>query len=293
MKKKTIKLTDSTLTSIIKEAVNEYRGDGYKNRDGDRYYTSPNGNTNFHASSFVDGKMGKRALGNSNNRFTGGMYKTYGPTDISHGKGHLCYEVMKFLEEKFQVDIYGKPSGKIEWTEKEQKAIDKITTALNQLASLTKKEGNKKRGYDGSEGPEESDEDIKATMSESRFRNHIYKKVKNHLNEYDDPKLLGGGRVFKKLSELTFDEIMSILGEEDHFNMHYDESDAKRHVGSEFSFERVKEQLMDKFGDVMISINPEAKWFDKVKIEDEDWKRASEEYRRGKREFLAGCKYTD
>ena len=86
---------------------------------------------------------------------------------------------------------------------------------------------------------------------------------------------------------------MSILGEDDHFNMHYDDSDVMRHIASESSFERTKEELMERFGDVMMSINPEAYWFDKVKIEDEDWKKANKEYSDKKQEFLAGCKYTD
>lgn len=387
MKKKTIKLTDSSLIGIINEAIDEFRSDdfGLHGHDGDFYYTRPNGKTNIGTKlRWSDSSNTKRSK--HNHRLPSGELPSVSGVEqvvYGHGKGSLCNNVIEFMQKEFQVDLFGKPTGKIEWTEKEQEAISNITTALIKLAELTKEEGNKKRGYNGPEKPEDlneafghttdeekleamrqwkeenladdldwevyeridyydtclagtvtSDEgweftaygsgdehgdfvgfddnapeiefkmpdgregyfypkDIKVTMSESQLRNHIYEKVKKRLNEYDDPEHLGGGRVFKKLSELTFDEIMSILGEKDHFNMHYDESDAMRHIGNEASFEQAKKQLMDKFGDVMMSINPEAEWFDKVKIEDEDWKRAEAEYDREKDEFLAGCKYTD
>lgn len=390
MKKKTIKLTDSSLMGVINEAINEFRSDdfGLHGHDGDFYYTRPNGETNIGTKlKWSDNSNTKRA--EHNHRLPDGKLASVSGVEqvvYGHGKGSLCNNVIEFMQKEFQVDLFGKPTGKIEWTEKEQEAISDITTALSKLAQLTKEEGNKKRGYDGpeeSEEPEElneafghtteeekleamrqwkeenladdldweicgridyydtclagtvtSDEgweftaygsgdehgdfiefdenepevefkmpdgregyfnpnDIKDEMSESQLRNYIYEKVKKHLNEYDDPERLGGERVFKKLSELTFDEIMSILGAEDEFHMHYDESDALMTIGSEKSFERVKEKLMDRFGDVMISINPEAHWFDKVKIEDEDWKKANKEFTDGKMEFLAGCEYTD
>jgi hypothetical protein len=287
---------------IINEAIDEFRSDDYglHGHDGDFYYTRPNGETNIGTKlRWSDNSNTKRSK--HNHRLPSGELPSVSGVEqvvYGHGKGSLCNNVIEFMQKEFQVDLFGKPTGKIEWTEKEQEAISNITTELSKLAQLTKEEGNKKRGYDG---PEESDEpdaessldESKTKLTESQLRNHIYEKVKKRLNEYDDPEHLGGGRVFKKLSELTFDEIMSILGEKDHFNMHYDESDAMRHIGNEASFEQAKKQLMDKFGDVMMSINPEAEWFDKVKIEDEDWKRAEAEYDRAKDEFLAGCKYTD
>jgi hypothetical protein len=152
-KKSTMSLTESQLVDFIAEGVKqtlkEFRGDDYLNSpDGDWRYTSPSGKLHFPA---YDGnsRAGKRALGNFYNNLTGKMGKTYRPVEYSHGKGELCYEVIKFIEEKFQLDSQNKPDGKIEWTENELELIDKIGLTLYKLAKLSKEEGNKKRGYNG------------------------------------------------------------------------------------------------------------------------------------------------
>ena len=46
---------------------------------------------------------------------------------------------------------------KIEWSDEEIKAINNIYESIEDLKILTKKEGNKKRGYNG---PEESEEEL-------------------------------------------------------------------------------------------------------------------------------------
>lgn len=80
-----------------------------------------------------------------------------------------------------------------------------------------------------------------------------------------------------KISELTFEGISSKLGK-NHFSMHYDASDALMDIYNSFAFERAKKNLMSKFGDVEVTIHPEAEWYDNVRIEDEKWKEASKAY---------------
>ena len=55
------------------------------------------------------------------------------------------------------------------------------------------------------------------------------------------------------------------------FNMHYDASDAQRSINSEKTFNEVKKELSDKYGDVEIEIDWSQPWFDQVKILDEKW----------------------
>lgn len=80
-----------------------------------------------------------------------------------------------------------------------------------------------------------------------------------------------------RISELNYDTIARMLGE-CRFNMPEDESDALREISSEKDFSKAKKKLMDHFGDVEISIHPDAPWYDKVKIEDEKYKAAFDEY---------------
>lgn len=185
MKKKTIKLTDSALMGIINEAVDEFRGDDIINSpDGDRHYIMPDGRTNYRSFS-DDSKMGKRALGNSYINLTGKMYKTYGPSEVSHGKGDLCYQVNRFINEKFQLGSDWKPNGKIEWTEKELELIKKIKSSLHDLARLSKEEGNKKRGYDGPEEPKELNEAFGHTTEEEKLEAMRQWKEENLADDLD------------------------------------------------------------------------------------------------------------
>lgn len=184
MKKKTIKLTDSALMGIINEAVDEFRGDDYISPDGDMRYISPNGITNYRSYSY-DSKMGKRALGNFHNNLTGRMDKEYGPNKVSHGKGDLCYQVVRFIEDRFQLGHDLKPNGKIEWTEKELELIKKIESSLHDLARLSKREGNKKRGYDGPEEPKELNEAFGHTTEEEKLEAMRQWKEENLADDLD------------------------------------------------------------------------------------------------------------
>lgn len=62
------------------------------------------------------------------------------------------------------------------------------------------------------------------------------------------------------------------------FNMHYDASDAQRSINSEETFNKVKKELSDKYGDVEIEVDWSQPWFDQVKILDEKWVADHREY---------------
>ena len=47
-------------------------------------------------------------------------------------------------------------------------------------------------------------------------------------------------------------------------------------------FERAKQALLEKYGDVTIEINPEADWFDRLKIIDEKWQADYDKFCRDK-----------
>ena len=72
-----------------------------------------------------------------------------------------------------------------------------------------------------------------------------------------------------KLSELTFE--MPLKPGYREFNIHYDASDRQRRVFCPEQLEEVKKQLMEKYGDVEIVVDPYAPWFDVVRITDERW----------------------
>lgn len=79
-----------------------------------------------------------------------------------------------------------------------------------------------------------------------------------------------------KLSELTYQYLDSIgLGKA---YMHYDCSDALRLVSSEFALEEAKKELMDRYGDVELVINPDEPWYNRIKIDDAKWQSDNEKY---------------
>lgn len=157
-KKNTMRLTESKLLDFIEEGVKqtlkEYRGETYN--DGDYHYIRPNGDNNIgtglNFSTF--GKEGKRSL--TNMTFQDGDKLATAPVNTRtpghHGKGDICYRLANTVKDTF----YG--NDKIEWTDLEKEKIEEILGKIRALASLTKKEGNKKRGYDGPEKAEDLNE---------------------------------------------------------------------------------------------------------------------------------------
>ena len=68
-------------------------------------------------------------------------------------------------------------------------------------------------------------------------------------------------------------------------SMHTDCSDALYLMASESQLEDAKSDLIAAYGDVEISVHPEADWFDQIKIEDEKWQADHDEYVRVKQEW--------
>lgn len=86
-----------------------------------------------------------------------------------------------------------------------------------------------------------------------------------------------------KLSELTYEYLQSLGLSRSH--MHTDCSDALRQMADEIQFNKAKADLMLNYGDVEVSIHPDADWFDQIKIEDEKWQAEHDEYINVKQEW--------
>ena len=86
-----------------------------------------------------------------------------------------------------------------------------------------------------------------------------------------------------KLSELTYEYLQSIGLQNAH--MHTDCSDGLRSMHNEYHFNDAKSVLMANYGDVNLIINPDAAWFDQIKIDDAKWKADHEAFCRQKGEW--------
>ena len=83
-----------------------------------------------------------------------------------------------------------------------------------------------------------------------------------------------------KLSELTYEALQSAGLSRAH--MHTDESDAMTVIASQAGLDQARQELTSRYGDVEITINPDADWFDRIKIVDQRWKEDHEKYCRDK-----------
>lgn len=92
-----------------------------------------------------------------------------------------------------------------------------------------------------------------------------------------------------KLSELTYEYLQSLGLSQAH--MHTDASDSQRYLYNEYQFEAAKQELMSAYGDVNIIINPDADWFDRIKIDDAKWQADHKEFCQRKAEWCNkyGC----
>lgn len=83
-----------------------------------------------------------------------------------------------------------------------------------------------------------------------------------------------------KLSELTYEYLKSVgLGRT---HIHTDCSDAMRLVSGKEQFDRAKDELMARYGDVDLIVTPDAPWFDQIKIDNANWQADFDEYCRKK-----------
>lgn len=93
-----------------------------------------------------------------------------------------------------------------------------------------------------------------------------------------------------KISKLTYEEVKKELGNE--FYMPYDESDVVRRIAHENGWNLTKKELMDRWGDVEVIIDKDAKyWSDQVKIIDAEFMAAQRRYEEDKAAWCAkyGC----
>jgi len=97
-------------------------------------------------------------------------------------------------------------------------------------------------------------------------------------------------KTFMKLSELNYDKVCSMLNK-NNFSMHYDASDCLRDIYTEKGFEEVKSQIMGRYGDVEISVNPGSYWWNEVKIEDKKWNDDMDVFNKEKQAWCSkyGC----
>jgi len=86
-----------------------------------------------------------------------------------------------------------------------------------------------------------------------------------------------------KLSELTYEYLQS-LGLSRAY-MHTDCEDGLRSMHNEYHFNEAKRELMANYGDVNLIINPDAAWFDRIKIDDAKWQADHEAFLKEKAEF--------
>lgn len=83
-----------------------------------------------------------------------------------------------------------------------------------------------------------------------------------------------------KLSELTYEALQSAGLSIAH--MHTDSSDAMTVIASQAGLDQARMELASRYGDVEITINPDADWFDRIKIVDQKWREDHEKYCRDK-----------
>ena len=93
-----------------------------------------------------------------------------------------------------------------------------------------------------------------------------------------------------KISNFTFEDITRELGK-GNFSMPVDTSDALRSCPNEYQFERAKKELMDRYGDVVVTIDKDQPWYDQVKVVDKKFIEMQNDYMRGKAAWCAkyGC----
>ena len=98
----------------------------------------------------------------------------------------------------------------------------------------------------------------KIRLTERQLKKIIKEAVENVFGEMNKS-------IRVKLSELTYDMLQE-LGLPN-VSMPCAATDALRSIGSEMSLERAKKELGEKYGDVDLIINPNAEWFDVIKID--------------------------
>ncbi len=129
---------------------------------------------------------------------------------------------------------------------------------------------------------QENKKNAKRTINEQQLRRIIRTAAKRLLEG------AGQGRQMK-LSELTWDVLQSMGLSR--VSMNTDRSDAMCSIGSEASLEYAKEKLMSGYGDVLITVDPSAEWYDQIRIDDPKFQAEHQAYLEDKGRWCSryGC----
>jgi hypothetical protein len=117
------------------------------------------------------------------------------------------------------------------------------------------------------------------------FNIHEWNLKRYLLNEQQDNTF--------NLSNLTFDQIIPLFPKQIAQNgIAFPEGGGvSRRIKHEDSFENWKKDTMDKYGDVKIQLNPNAVWYDNIKILDDEFIDDEEKSIQSKSDFYDKLKY--
>ena len=110
-------------------------------------------------------------------------------------------------------------------------------------------------------------------MKKSELRKLIRKVIKENLEQG------------YTLDELTFDIVRQFFPKEREIAFPNDD-DTSRLVSNERDLEDWKSKTKNRFGNVKIFFDPNAVWYDQVKIKDEKFDKAKDSFVKGKQAFL-------
>ena len=165
-------------------------------------------------------------------------------------------------------------------------------------------------------GGEEEDQQVDKDAVDNEYEDLYNSMLDRDHNDFNDSSLeeisrelgyLGEGEGIEvSLEDLTLDLLKSTFP--DHYkDVHFtrmqpngeegpyyrdaislpNADDTMRGVGDESALKDWKQEIFDRFGDVNISLNPSAdKWFDKVKITNDDFKTSQDVFIKGKKSFI-------
>ena len=110
-------------------------------------------------------------------------------------------------------------------------------------------------------------------MKKSELRNIIREIIKENLEQG------------YTLDELTFDIVKQFFPEEKEIAFPYP-NDSSRLVSNERDLEDWKSETKNKFGNIKVFFNPNAVWYNQVKIKDKEFNKEKDSYMQGKAAFL-------
>ena len=110
-------------------------------------------------------------------------------------------------------------------------------------------------------------------MKKSELRNIIRKIIKENLEQG------------YTLDKLTFDIVKQFFPKEREIAFP-NADDTSRLVSNEKDLEDWKSETKNRFGNIKVFFNPNAVWYDQVKIKDKEFNKEKDSYMQGKAAFL-------